>query len=365
MLSHYNSLWEVFTAFFSSMLLNDILGGIWTPEYKRNVSGLIKQMGIPFVSSLARKLSKQIDSNVKEISGHMHRRAIFMICFCVCILILAGAEQNEIIDDTCIKPILPWTVIMGFIIVCLGKYTFSKNIVTAFVCIFNLTVFFVLFYYNQYIPLLWEPLSKDKYLMGLLLFFLCIPIVWQIISCWIYSSLYYEILQSNLHREELLYKKAIIGLRTKQLDIIPDKYKVRAAVDLDAQANREEDFSYENCDDILYRSVDTLLGNPIPIKIFFSWIKCSLLKVFRGKNIDDFDFINNQFVAFNQISAPVSGLSHYKNKNTVISDNVSSHIAAESANKKPPRRYIRNAGMALCVGFISAVLYKLLKAHKN
>ena len=84
MLANYSSLWEVFTAFYSSMLLSDILGGIWTPEYRRTVTGLINQMGIPFVNELSGKLSNQVEDNVKEISGHMHRRAIFMILFSIC-----------------------------------------------------------------------------------------------------------------------------------------------------------------------------------------------------------------------------------------------------------------------------------------
>ena len=78
MLSNFSSLWEVFTAFYCSMLIDNILGFIWTPPYKKNVKGLILNMGIPFVEILSEKLSHQLEENFNGINSHMKKKAIFM-----------------------------------------------------------------------------------------------------------------------------------------------------------------------------------------------------------------------------------------------------------------------------------------------
>ncbi len=364
MLSNYSSLWEVFTAFFCSMLLSDILGGIWTPEYKRNVSGLIKQMGIPFVASLTPKLRNQINANVKEISGHMHRRAIFMVFFSVCLLILTGAERNMGFNPTCETEILFWSVLLGLLIVVLGKFTFSNYIITAITCILYGVAFFLLCHYGHNFSLTWSLLADEKYAIGGLLFFLCVPIVWQIISCWIYSSLYYGRLLYELHQEELLYKRAIIGIRTRSVDVIPEKYKVRAAVDITAQVNSEADISYENCDDVLYQSVDALLENPVPIKIFISWVGYRLKMMFRRVTFEDSEFVNQQFESIRQMEIPVSGLSHSTNENGILGESLSSYIDT-NLKKHSSKRYMIKMGVGLGLGFVSVLFYRLLKERRR
>ena len=359
MLSNYSSLWEVFTAFFCSMLLSDILGGIWTPEYKRNVSRLIEQMGIPFVKSLTPKLRNQINTNVKEISGHMHRRAIFMIFFCVCLLILTGAESNMGYTPTCVTEILFWSVLLGSFIVFFGKITFSNYTLTVIVCLVYGLGFFALCHYGHNFSLTWPLLADEKYAIGFLLFFLCVPIAWQMISCWIYSSLYYGKLRYELHQEELLYKKAIIGIRTRQVDIIPEKYKVRAAVDINAQTNPESDISYESCDDILYQSVDALLENPVPIKIFMSWVRYRLRTMFQKIDFEDSEFVNKQFESVRQMPIPVSGLSHSKNKETAIGDYLFSHTETKHSLQSNKQAW----GIVLGAGFVSALIYGLLRGR--
>ena len=324
LLGNYCSLWEVFTAFFSSMLLSDILGGIWTPEYKNNVTGLIRNMGIPFVTTLEEKLRSQIDDNVKEITGHMHRRAIFMIFFCICLLGLTGAESNLGFTPTNIAEILFWIVSTGVIILLCGAFTFSNNTITLIICLLYGTLFFFLCHYGHQFSLTWDLLSEEKYVIWFLLTFMCIPIIWQMITCWIYSSLFYGKLREELHEEEMSYKMAIIGIKTSNINVVPEKYKLRATIDISKKIADDVDISYESCDEILYSSVDKMLDNPVAIRIFLSWIKHRLKCIFIQKVSDDYEYINEQFKHFSkQVEIPVSELSHSKNSSFTIMDRLS------------------------------------------
>lgn len=365
MLPDYSSLWEVYTAFFCSMLLSDILGGIWTPEYKRRVVELIENMGIPFVKTLANKLSSQIDANVKEISGHMHRRAIFMIVFCVCLLGFSGAVGNMGFTEESEKEILFWAVTAGLVIVLAGSLSFSSYMVTTVVCVFYGISFLLLCHYGHEMTITCPLVEDEKYAIGYLLLFMSIPIGWQIISCWIYSSLYYGKLRDDLHKEELLYKMAIIGIRTKNVGIVPDKYKVRAAVDINSQTNSGEDMSYESCDDILYCSVDDLLENPVPVSILLSWLKHLAVALFSKREVDDSQFVNAQFEAFKQVEIPVSGLSHQKDRPEVDNKNLRSRLSDTHQKSTPVSKWVKVAGKygatILGIGTAAAIMWKGIK----
>lgn len=369
MLANYSSLWEVFTAFYSSMLLSDILGGIWTPEYKKTVTGLINQLGIPFVKELSEKLSNQIEENVKEISGHMHRRAIFMILFSICLLGLTGAESNMGFNKESITEILFWASVVGTIVVLLGAFTFSSYPITVPICIIYGASFLVLCHYGHEFTITWNLLSDEKYAIGFLLFFMCIPIGWQIMTCWIYSSLYYGKLKDELHKEEIAYKKAIIGIRTKNLDVVPDKYRIRAALDIHKQTSNNEDISYDNCDNVLYASIDLLLDRPIAIRIFLSWFKHVFRRIFWYENRDDSDFINAQFNSFRQEEIPVSGLSHSLNTSESLDEHLNTAVSNIQNDEKKFAVTIKNmrnftVGL-LGVGIISVLINKYLNEKKE
>lgn len=369
MLANYSSLWEVFTAFYSSMLLSDILGGIWTPEYRTTVIGLINKMGIPFVNELSGKLSKQVEDNVKEISGHMHRRAIFMILFSICLLVISGAESNMGFCQESITEILFWAAIAGTIVVLLGAYTFRAYSVTAIISIIYGVLFLGLCHYEHEFSITWDLLSDEKYAIGFLLFFMCIPIGWQIVTCWIYSSLYYGKLKEELHKEELAYKMAIIGIRTKNLNIVPEKYRVRAAIDINKHTSNNEDISYDNCDNILYVSIDSLLERPIAIRILLSWCKHVFRRIFSNGTRDDSDFINAQFNAFQQEEIPVSGLSHSLNTSESLSEHLSSTASDNQSGEIESAGEINNVRSILLgilgVGIISVLMNKFLKRSKE
>ena len=364
MLDNYSSLWEVFTAFFSSMLLSDILGGIWTPEYKKSVTGLIKNMGIPFVNTLEKKLESQIEANVKEISGHMHRRAIFMIFFCVCLLGLTGAESNLGYNPNNVAEILFWLVIAGVIIVLLGAFTFSKNSVTLCFCLAYGALFFSLCHWGHHFTLTWDLLSEEKYVIWYLLVFMCMPIVWQIGTCWIYSSLFYGKLREELHKEEVQYKMAIIGIKTRNIDVVPEKYKVRAAIDICKVSDNEEDISYDSCDEILYTSVDSLLDKPIAIKILFSWIRHRFRLIFGKRTSDDSKYINEQFGQFSQqVEISVSELSHTKNSSASIMDKLTTLGNDNTSPKESTQNipFLKFFVVAIAMGISVGIARKLMK----
>ena len=309
MLSNFSSLWEVFTAFYCSMLIDNILGFIWTPPYKKNVKGLILNMGIPFVEILSEKLSHQLEENFNGINSHMKKKAIFMLAFCICLLILSGAEQNFGFTKDNITEICFWLSLFALIIIFTGKYTFQKYKIVFIICLLYGLSFIFLCHFGHGLNVTFDFFQDNKYILGLIILTLAIPIIWQILSIWIFSSLYYGMLKESLHEEEYYYKKAIIGIRTQCIDIVPEKYKIQAAISM-SNNNQESDVSYDGCDGILYNSLDILLEPPVSVKILLSWVKHHTINRFKQKFIEDYNYINEQFSIVSQEKVPIDGLYH-------------------------------------------------------
>ena len=61
----------------------------------------------------------------------------------------------------------------------------------------------------------------------------------------------------------------IIGIKTRNIEIVPEKYKVWVAIDICKVSDNEEDISYDSCDEILYTSVGTLLYNLLLLRFYF------------------------------------------------------------------------------------------------
>ena len=67
-LQNYTSLIEIITAIYVSMFLEEILINIWTPNYKDEISNLIKKMNIPAINYFVAKVEKNIDDNDSTIA---------------------------------------------------------------------------------------------------------------------------------------------------------------------------------------------------------------------------------------------------------------------------------------------------------
>ena len=85
------------------------------------------------------------------------------------------------------------------------------------VCIYLGSKFYL---YDKYGSEVWGTLAND-YVVQLVLLTLLAPILWQIVKCWLYSSVYKNFLHAKLKAEGESYRQAEKAVKERNSDIAP------------------------------------------------------------------------------------------------------------------------------------------------
>lgn len=304
-LQNFSSLLEVFTAIYVSMFLDEILVNIWTPDYKQKISQLIKGMNIPAINFFVVKVEKSIGDHAQEIGGHMKRKAAFFFVFCISFLLLAGLEVHSQILPKYGYMIVTLLSVFGFTFMFTGRWMFCKyRYVVLSIAVY--VVLFLLLYFSSATEMLYEyPYFQnidDKTATCCFLAVLSVPILWQLFLIWVYSKLYKGYMQEKISTEAYIYGKAYIAYKIKDMAALPKEYEV-VARDFVAAPSPEEDTSLNSLNTILVRRLELLCVPPIPLKVFWSWIKFNL----RGRHNREAEYIEQN--GFDYESMRVNGSS--------------------------------------------------------
>ena len=288
-LQDFTSLLEVFTAIYVSMFLDEILKNFWTPDYKEEISRLIKGMNIPAINFFVTKVEKNIEANAKEIGGHMKRKAAFFFAFCMSLLLLAGLEvHSPILKDYGYVIVALLSAFAGLFIF-VGRWMFSRLRMVAF-SIGMYVFIFCLFYFSPVVEHItkwaWVSGIDDKIATILLLDVLSVPILWQVMLIWLYSRCYKGYMEERVSREAYIYGKAYIAYKIKDMAALPREYEV-VARDFVKAPSREQDTSLSSLNDILVKRLEVLCAPPEPIVILWSWIRFN----WRGRHNREAEYI--------------------------------------------------------------------------
>lgn len=288
-LQNFSSLLEVFTAIYVSMFLDEILKNFWTPDYKDEISKLIKGMNIPAINFFVTKVEKNIEANAKEIGGHMKRKAAFFFAFCMSLLLLAGLEvHSPILKDYGYIIVALLSAFAG-IFIFVGRWMFCRIRMVALSIGIYVIVFGVL-YFSSVVEYLsqwsWVCGIDDKIATILLLSVLSVPILWQVTLIWLYSRCYKGYMEERVAREAYIYGKAYIAYKIKDMAALPREYEV-VARDFVKAPSKEQDTSLNSLNEILVKRLELLCAPPEPIVILWSWIKFN----WRGRHNREAEYI--------------------------------------------------------------------------
>ena len=288
-LQNFSSLLEVFTAIYVSMFLDQILINIWTPDYKQKISQLIKDMKIPAINYFVTKVEKNIDKNANVIGGHMKRKAAFFFVFCMSLLLLAGLEVKSEVMPQYGYMIVTILSVIGAILFLLGRWMFCRYRMVVLSIAIYAGVFITLYFTDvssSLYEITWLKAIDDKMATCCFLLVISVPILWQLFLIWVYSKLYKGFMQEKISKEAYIYGKAYIAYKIKDMAALPQEYEV-VARDFVAPPSPEEDTSLNSLNSILVRRLDELCEPPIPLKVFWSWVKY----IFRGRHNREAEYI--------------------------------------------------------------------------
>lgn len=219
MLSDFSSLFEVITAVYFSMCIDDVLKEVWTPEYKSQVSHTIENSNVALVKCMVVDFKNYIDKIVDKIRRHMKIKSTLMLLMCLTVLLFMGFH-NQIsswgIDET--------ELIVRFSILVLVSQIFSKFLL----CKFSRAVLSTIgIWAITILSFCFEFAIGCSYTVAITIL-LCTflwPIVWQVIRCWASSSLYYGFIKEKMQEESYMYDLAMLGYRNDKIDVVPECYR--------------------------------------------------------------------------------------------------------------------------------------------
>lgn len=290
-LQNFSSLLEIFTAIYVSMFLDEILINIWTPNYKEEISALIKKMNIPAINYFVAKVEKNIDLNAKEIRGHMKRKAMFLFVFCMSLLFLAGVEVHSNVLPKYGYMLVTLLSAVGLILILLGRWMFYRYTMVV-VSIVIYCFMLCLLYFTPLGRLMYETIpvlqsTDDEFATISFMIVVSIPILWQLFLIWVYSKLYKGFMQAKISKEAYIYGKAYIAYKIKDMAALPKEYEM-VARDFVTTPSSEEDTSLHSLNIILVKRLGALCEPPHVLMVVWSWIKYLL----RGGHNPEAEYID-------------------------------------------------------------------------
>ena len=353
-LQNFSSLLEVFTAIYVSMFIDEILVNVWTPDYKDKIGRLIEKMKLPAISFFVKKVKDGIDDNAKRIRGHMKRKAAFFFVLCLSLLLLAGLESGSKTLPKNEYFIVVVLSAIGGLFFLLGRWMFSSlRMVTVSVLIY--TGVFVVLYFSDFAGR-WSDVSFLRIIdvriaTASFLTAVTVPIIWQFFLIWIYARPYKGFMREKVSKEAYIYGKAYIAYKIKDMAALPQEYEAVARDFVSTPA--EEDTSFSSLNTILVARLSVLCEPPIPIKVFWSWIKFNL----RGRHNREAEYLEKNGLDYDDIheNRPIAS--------NVISEDVNQVLPeGQGIKNSPPKSlfplFITGA-MGVLLGFIASKVSRL------
>lgn len=272
-LLNFSSILGVYTAIYVSIFFDGFLiYEVWTPNYKRRIFNLIESLDIPTKSFFKEKITKNIERNESDIKGHMKRKSIFLLIFCMSLLLLAGLEKQSVTLHKYGYLIVTTLSFVSFVFIVLGRYTFIKY-PRVVLCVLFYGVLLLLFFLsglaNTLSILCW--LGRYKVAVGCMLFVMTLPILWQIFLIWIYSSLYKDYMSKVLIKEAEAYETACKAFQIKDKKKLPPYYK-GIEKELEQEIEPGQDISLNSLNAIFISRIEERCELPNVLKIFLSWV---------------------------------------------------------------------------------------------
>lgn len=286
MIAHYSSFLEFLAALYSTIFLDNIITQrVWTPQY---IDGLRKAIdGVDFAGndSFGSTIIEMNTAKGNELQLRSTKKSIFMILIISFLLIFCGYEQDFENKISLLHNALLYslTIGIGLTLLIFNKIIFSKWKWTIFASLINVFLFVCFYYWRFFFCNSKIELFMNKYIGLYVSIILILPLLWQILICWLYRGAFVGYIKAKIIEKKNIYDDTIKKIQEGDIDNIPEDYK--NIVLRTATSHKEEpiqkalDSSIDQYAEKLIQVITDLCKNLSPYTILNSWI------VFQIKNI--------------------------------------------------------------------------------
>lgn len=213
----------------------------WSQTYYRTVTKIIVRYNFSKSTKLQQELLSDIKQQATTLEASSRKRGILMFCFCFMVLICASFENLADSDNTygyirmilfsfftfivalfCHKLLSSWKglLITGVILLCLLLIPYQETFIKHFPNTINII--------------------NVEFTKVIIICTLSIPILWQLFSNWLYSTVYTKYLVKLLNKEAGDYKATIMAKREKDKSKLPNSYiDVIASLQISGETNED------------------------------------------------------------------------------------------------------------------------------
>ena len=213
----------------------------WSQTYYRTVTEIIDKYNFNKSTKLQQKLLSDVRQQAISWENSSRKRGILMFCYCLIVLIYATFETPTDNDGTheYIRVILFsfFTFIVAlFSHKLLGSWIGSLIVGGLLLCLLLIPYqeTFIKHFPNA------QNVANIEFAKVITVCTLGIPILWQLFSNWLYSTVYTKYLVKLLNKEASDYKATIMAKRERDSSILPESYKsVMASLQISGETNED------------------------------------------------------------------------------------------------------------------------------
>lgn len=292
MVADYSSFLEFVGAVYFTMCLDEILTRkIWSPlDIKQ------QKRALDFLDMADDKDFKKavIDANKQKgevLQKELSKKAVIGLFVIAFLLVFCGHEQaiNNECDTAPLKLLqleLAYSCVIFIVSLFLLQYKLFEKVKYVTLYILGLFCSFGLIRWKS---LVFNDSALEQFVVDHIGLFVCtvvtIPILWQIFITWIYKSVFYGYVKTQIRLAQDEYKRVLKLIHAQQFDQLPKQYhEIYMRISQTSQNTTPQqalDDSLTEYRGVLYNDIRTIGLNIRLYQLVISWIKYKLKKCGR------------------------------------------------------------------------------------
>ncbi len=311
-MNNIETITQLFAAIYITLAVDiQFFQRFWSQTYYNTVTKIICQYKFNSSTRIEKDLMSYIKNQAILLERLSRKRGILMFCFCFIILVYASFENSNYCNYThgYIR-LIPFSFFT--LIVALFNNTLLKSFRRSLIVIIILLCILLIPYQTKLDSIIIENLNIEL----AKIFVICtlvLPILWQLVSNWLYSSIYKKYLIQLLNKEADDYKNTIIAKREKNKNKLPASYtSVLASFSITGET--DTDIQITEINNVLCQRLKEACKYP----------KYHKLLKFITKNSEEVKPINNNLRDVH--------LNYNEHVNNSISPNTKNWVTQESKN---------------------------------
>lgn len=307
MLSNYSSFLEISAGIYASICFDDVLNNIWSSQYYKRLKPIFKSISINSYTNLSESLIEENQEWVLTLKKPMVKRATLMFVIVFLSSVYIGFEDEIQKNHELISQLRTSLVTMVFIILFLvyglcHRIVFSKwkNLLLSIIILFFLSIitFCLVSRYSL------QCNVCNKYFSPIFILFILIPLIAQLISSWVYSSLYIGYVRDEIYTLLDEYNNAVKMLEQKNKELMPKEYAEIFVAEILKDSDNATDTCVELFNNHLFEKITTVTKPEGGWEILCSWARYKYNKAGSKRKTPVYEHQHNDLKPNSQYPIP-------------------------------------------------------------